>query len=328
MGFEGYMAYDISELINANPWKEAARLSSLPVYRNREACDENGPVKKPDFEKMRALLTDIAGRLGLDESRFSITDNAPDEKTRQQITEKMEMAGDSVPEGYFEPSALILQAEGIKIEVDGSLTAEISFSPALRLPAEYSFHHFSSRQELEQVAQYLSGQYASLIGMQKPQLNITGGDYNIYLQQGYQLEFFEGAGGALDRLLGYSFKRIAFYCDDEGALFLVRLFQTDLSEKVGDYPAITAQQAEKLLLEGHYLTSVPCEMPGAAYIKKVELLYPVRGQEKEFLPYYRFYVELPEEERENGLKTYGAYYVPAIESRYIANMPQRGGGFH
>ena len=34
MGYEGYMAYDISDLINANPWNETAELSTLPVYRN------------------------------------------------------------------------------------------------------------------------------------------------------------------------------------------------------------------------------------------------------------------------------------------------------
>ena len=33
MGFEGYMAYDISELINNNPWSETSQLSVLPVYQ-------------------------------------------------------------------------------------------------------------------------------------------------------------------------------------------------------------------------------------------------------------------------------------------------------
>ena len=33
MGFEGYMAYDISELINANPWQEDIPLTTLPVYK-------------------------------------------------------------------------------------------------------------------------------------------------------------------------------------------------------------------------------------------------------------------------------------------------------
>ena len=46
------------------------------------------------------------------------------------------------------------------------------------------------------------------------------------------------------------------------------------------------------------------------------------------MPYYRFYVELPEETQNNGLNTYGAYYVPAVESRYISNMPTWEGSFN
>ncbi len=44
------------------------------------------------------------------------------------------------------------------------------------------------------------------------------------------------------------------------------------------------------------------------------------------MPYYRFYVELPEAEGENGFKDYGAYDVPAVEGSYIANMPTGDGG--
>ena len=33
-------------------------------------------------------------------------------------------------------------------------------------------------------------------------------------------------------------------------------------------------------------------------------------------------------ERENGLKTYGAYYVPAIADEYIIDMPVYEGHFN
>ena len=38
------------------------------------------------------------------------------------------------------------------------------------------------------------------------------------------------------------------------------------------------------------------------YQKKVELIYRTGTDEECFMPYYRFFVELPEDERENGLK--------------------------
>ncbi len=44
-------------------------------------------------------------------------------------------------------------------------------------------------------------------------------------------------------------------------------------------------------------------------------------------PYYRFLVELPTLEMENGLKTYGAYYVPAVESSYITDLPAAQWGY-
>ena len=45
MGYEGYTAYDISELVNANPWNEDFKLSTLPVYQNTFNYDENNFVK-------------------------------------------------------------------------------------------------------------------------------------------------------------------------------------------------------------------------------------------------------------------------------------------
>lgn len=83
-----------------------------------------------------------------------------------------------------------------------------------------------------------------------------------------------------------------------------------------------------MLLNGNYITTVPCEISEATLIKKVELVYRTGKYEKCYMPYYRFYVELPEKEQENGLKTYGAYYVPAVESSYISNMPKWDGSFN
>ena len=34
MGFEGFMAYDISEIVSGNPWREDIELETLPVFKN------------------------------------------------------------------------------------------------------------------------------------------------------------------------------------------------------------------------------------------------------------------------------------------------------
>jgi hypothetical protein len=321
MGYEGYMAYDISELINANPWDEDSEISTLPVYQNSLTYDANFIASGADFDKMQKFILDVAGRLGLDTNNLTITDNAPDEESQQKIIEKFQSVGEAVPDGYFDPTKLIIEADGIKIEVDQSMTAKVSFDPAVQLPEEYNFTHFASYDDKIAVAEYLKIKYEDFIGIGNPQANIYGGDYNIYNQQMYSIEFFNANGSEIEQLINYNFNRVTFGCNDEGKLFIARVYQPDLSVKIGDYPIINSEQAKELLLNGNYITTVPYEISEEKFIKKVELIYRTGEHEECFMPYYRFFVELPEDERENGLKTYGAYYVPAVESSYISNMP-------
>ena len=112
------------------------------------------------------------------------------------------------------------------------------------------------------------------------------------------------------------------------------IHQPDLSQKVGDYPIISVAEAKTLLKKGNYSTSSPYQLPGMKHVKKVELVYLTDVFESYFMPYYKFYVELPEEKgvtdslRDTDMKTYGVYYVPAVESRYISNMPVYDGTFN
>lgn len=320
-GFEGYMAYHASELINANPWNESLRISTLPVYQNPLTYGADGISAGIDFDKMRKVLLETAGRLGLDTNALMITDDMPDEKTKQEIREKFQAAEDTVPEEYFRPAKLIAKADGVEIEVEADMTASISFDPAVSLPGEYNFKDYASYDDIAAVSDYLKREYKELIGFDNPQVNIFGGDYTYDGKQAYSIEFFNAGGSSAQQIVNYNFRRVAFYGDEEGDLSLARIYRPDLSRKIGDYPIITSAQARKLLAKGKYLTSVPYEMPGLEYVKKTELVYRTGNRETYYMPYYRFYVELPQEEQENGLKTYGAYYVPAVEEAYISNMP-------
>ena len=138
MGFEGLTAYDISEIVNNNPWTEAAEISTLPVYKNLLSYNENHQVSGADFDKMKELLLNVASRLGMDVDNLQITDNAPDEKTQAIITEKFAKGGESVPQGYFSPSAVVIEDNGIKIEVNQQMTATIEFEDAITLPEKYN----------------------------------------------------------------------------------------------------------------------------------------------------------------------------------------------
>lgn len=328
MGYEGYMAYDIDELVNANPWTPEARLDTLPVYRNAVTYDDNHRVQNADFDRMETQLVSVAVQLELDPT-LPVTDNTPSPEHQQAIRDKFAAVGDTVPEGYFDPDSLVMESDSIKLTVDETLTVTIAFQPPVELPEEYDFTHNATLEAKEAVAGHLSVEYAGLLsGMEQPALNLTGGDRDIYGEQSYQIEFYDAGGSLEDQVVNYNFNRVAFYCDDDGRLFLARVYAPDLSQKLGDYPVITPAQAEQLLADGNYTTSVPYQMPGLEHLGKVELVYRTGPHEKTYLPYYRFLVELPEEQRPGGMKDYGAYYVPAVEGQYIASMPKWDGGFN
>lgn len=328
MGYEGYTAYDISELVNANPWNEDFKLSTLPVYQNTFNYDENNFESGVDLDKIRKFILEIANRAGLDENNLTVTYDTPDEEEKQKIIDKFNSAGVTVSKGYFTPTKLIINSQGIEIEADSSMTATVHFEPALTVPSEYNFTHFSSYNDKCDVAEYLKTKYKSLIGIEDPQADIFGGDYNIYGQQQYSVGFFEDGQDKTEKIINYNFNRVTFANDDDGKLFIVRICQPDLSVKAGDYPVISSNEARKLLIKGNFITTVPYEFSGEEFVEKTELIYRTDKNEKYFMPYYRFYVELPELKQEDGLKTYGIYYVPAVESAYISDMPVWDGNFN
>ncbi|MCI8625875.1 MAG: hypothetical protein HFI40_06280 [Lachnospiraceae bacterium] len=327
MGFEGYLAYEIGELAGENPWQKEMELKTLPVYQNQLSYNQYGKVVDPDLEAMERLLKEIAGRLGISAEWLEITDDVPIGEKREAILEKI---GEEDSEDYFIPSKLIAKVEGLSIEVDATLTAEIHLEPARELPEGYHYsYQESSYEEIGAVADYLKEQYQELLGMEKPVRNIYGGDYTYDGKakgQIYYIGFYEGGGDIIDQILQYHFYQVRFYCNEEGELNLIRFYHSDLSKKTGDYPLISWKEAETLLENGNYITSVPEEFPGLEYVSKVELTYRSGNQEAYYMPYYRFYVELPEWEKD-GLKTYGAYYVPAVEGEYLTSMPVWDGNF-
>ena len=142
-----------------------------------------------------------------------------------------------------------------------------------------------------------------------------------------QESFYDGSGSLTQQILSYNFDRVFFACDDDGKLFLVRLQPQKELSRTGDYPVISVREAKSLLLEGKYVTTCTEPVENEEYILKTELVYRT-GRVPYYIPYYRFYVELPDMERENGLKTYGTYYVPAVEQQYISDMPQWDGSFN
>lgn len=331
MGFEAYDAYDIDEIVSGNPWTEDLGLTTLPVYDNTVEWNQYQLPVDPDLEAMEERLRQVADRLGLDGDALTVTSDAPSEEQVRAMEEKWALTGGELPPEYKAATRLMAEAPGVELEVDPALTVTIWFEPGRELPEGYNFAFHATREETERVAAWLEREYADLLAMEEPTLALSGGDYNIYLQQGYSIAFYEGAGSETDRLLQYNFDKVEFSCNDEGQLHLIRVYGPDLSQKLGDYPLLTVAEAKELLAQGHYLTSVPQEMPGLDQVARVELAYRTGRREGCYMPYYRFYVAMDLEDYvmpDEDLQMFGVYYVPAVRPEYIENLPQWDGSFN
>ncbi len=318
MGFEGLMYYASEELQNGNPgWvdsnPEGQRSDTLPVYKN--GCFDpsgSGAPQGLNEAEMKEKLDEAVQSLGLE-----IT-----ETKRETLAQKTEegdiISGDTLCalQGMTENGSVTVRADG---------TVTYMLPPDYTLPPEYHFAYFDvSDEEAQKVMEYLVTVYADFLGFENPKI-VLRGDYTFAGEYSRDYCVYDASGDYEERILNYCFRAAEFAPDDEGNLMLIR--KNDglaKAEKIGDYPLISVEEARKKLSNGQYQTSVPVDMPGEKYIAKTELVYRSGVMEETLLPYYRFYVELQDADGwqmtwDNGLKTYGAYYVPAIRDEYIAN---------
>ena len=306
MGMEAYMAYSIDELINSAPITAESTPETLPVYLNTlyNSMSTGGyEHESADTEENKKLLLDAAEKLKMDTAELTPTYDS-------------------------RINTLYVEDENYIVEIGFIQSIDITAKNKSALPEGYALDYYGSYDEYYKAAEYLKEKYSEFLGMKKPVINIYGGDYDIYGRRGLHLEIYDGAGTAAEQLNSFCFNKVRFYTDDEGLLHISES-RYDLTQVIGVYPTISKDEALGMLLNGKYITSVFQEIQGEDRVKKVELVYHTSLLSQTFMPYYKFYVEI-----ENtgdiaktfpGMKTYGAYYVPAVESRYIENSPQWDG---
>lgn len=305
-GFEGYYVRDISDLKNTSPSQIGSLPDTLPVFRNATGGYPLQAATEEYKAKMLTLCRSVAGRLGWD-------------------AEKTAEVWDERSDGLAPTTVTATGADGVKIEVDQFMTVTISYPDRNR---PFSENVLPTYDDAHKLAEKLLAEYRDLMNFANPQICITGGDYNIDGEQSYDIVFTETGGTQTEELLEFFFHGAEFFCNEDGEPRIIRLRCTDLSDKVGDYPIITAQQAQAQLVAGHYITSCGWEMPGEAYIRKVELVYRTGEYDEYFMPYYRFYVELLEEAPVEGCMHLAAYYVPAVAEEYLAPLSTWDGRFN
>lgn len=323
MGFEGYLVEEIGELGTVLSHTEPEPVyDRLPVYRNPIVYDENMTAVGVSYESMRLRIEELAGRMGLDVDGLEITDNSPSEEYIAEVTEKM---NGEVPEGYFDPTELRVSASGMTIAVDIFLTATIEFDSPAAIPVLSRSDSLSDYNCAVMAAEYLKESYPEWTGSDSPEAYISGGDRRFDgTKTGYSISLYDGGGSAAQSLVNREMRQTVVYFDDANRIYMLRMYEIDTSEKVGDYPIISEKSAVELLESGSYLTSAPSEYDPSVGFEWVDLTYRSGRYDQYYIPYYRFYSQIDEYDGGSGMKTYAAYYVPAVSEEYISNMPSYG----
>ncbi|MGL4449946.1 MAG: hypothetical protein ACRDD2_00860 [Sarcina sp.] len=314
MGYEAEIAKDIKEIKNGNPWSVNEKIDRLPVYKNKAFTDikNRGAMESPlSREEMIDKSEGIAKALG-----FEITgrDIGASEDEINELRKKLEIVGEVLNEEISIPKII---TEESTIETDVASRTTVTFNNPIEI-----FNDIKNI-ESEKILEKLSNEYSKKLNIKKPIENLEVFT-NIYGEQNYRYKIYEGEGNIKNKIIAYNFKFVEFVLDEDLKLSSIHVENKDLSEKLGDYKIITVEEAQELLLDGKYVTTVDYKIKDKETVKKVELIYRKSDYDNLLIPYYRFLVQLPAEGgsiiEENNLKEYGAYYVPAIESSYYGEI--------
>lgn len=310
MGFEGLIYRDASELTvgRYDPLVQGQNeFSTLPVYQNKSCVlSTKGIPVGLDTEEMQQRLERAAAIMGI----------RTDRRRQETISHVV--------------YRIYAEEDGVRIYSDIDGTIGVVFQGGMELPEQY---HFTGEEttdaEAREVIIYLIGQYSELLAFAQPEI-VLEGDRDIYGRYHQTYKVYDASGNAEQQLLNYYFHSADFNLDDGGKLRSIRIQDAlAVAEKIGDYPIITEEEARQKLFAGDYLTTVPYPVQGKAAVVMTQLVYRDSRMEENYLPYYRFYVELPEDIFEsealaNGLKQYGAYYVPAVSEDYLSKGGKSG----
>lgn len=291
MGFEGYTIHDISELLPTNSWNESMIYETLPVYQNDV---------KVDYATLKNILLKTASQLNaqISEQQIEIVSDDP----------------------MFEYLSLQAEDKRYTISVSGTpktgIDTYIQLKQAYELPQNFNNNFHASFEEKQALGQYIKNDVVKTFQLKHPYMRITGGYYNIDGQQSYELEFIEDQKGIFD---SHSKKVIVYGTSNQkNTINTIRIFEEKKYQVLNEYSVISLAQAKQQLLAGRYYGSAPRPILEKDNILKVEMVYRGGAYSHVVVPYYRFIMktDLLENNVDDAFHV-GAYYVPAIDEKYL-----------
>lgn len=308
--------------------EQEAEINEMPVYSSSSLSADTA-------DKMRDKLKETAEYFGLDLDSMDIMDTTLDKKDEEELRKrfKEEYNADdeeldrmvrssrtrSIITAHFIDGNNVCGINSISIYPD--MTVQINFSQdsGIRLPADYYLGENSTPEELEAAGRYLLSEYSGLINMSDPILT-------EYTEHNGVAAFYEKGAYSAENIANQSIKHVEFLGENNQLTSIIIYEEYTLCEKIADYPIITEKDAEKLLRNGNYLSTINSTMYTLKEDDEIGLarLTYLSGTGYEcIMPFYLFYVRLPGEEfgNEEGDDLYGLFYVPAVRGEYLENMP-------
>ena len=300
---------DLSKEPDYNPWNEGLDLKTLPVFER--------------------IPSDTGIPYGLSESR--IQKNLDEYKTYFGfISDRTEVSHVSdIHKGSEDSTVYMITAYGengyLSSNGYGEIFLNLNKNGEIALPEGVTLSRNASEEEAQKTVQYLYEQYGALLGSDAWGYDI-GGDYSF---DGRQIRTYRLYGKAKDdenTILNYNFRQIIFSGSDDGThLSMIRIQnETEAYENAGEYPLITLDEAYEQLYEGNYFANTNGVLiDRETEIGDVQLVYLNWRSFRYSFPCYLFKADITFKTKSfmpnlpGGLKAYGLYFVPALETSYI-----------
>ena len=313
------------------------KFTEMPVYNSSSLSFETS-------NKMKEKLRETVEYFGLDYDSMRINDNTIDQEHAEDFKKKFKEDYNEVTEEELDLMVQVMRATAsITAHTPDGDTSEISYisvsadmcvhivmddDNSFKVPDEYSFGDDSTLEELEAAGRYLLDKYSGLVNISDPVFSEYESTNNGYSGKA---DFYENGAYPAEDIANQSIKHVRF-CGHNNRLTVMTIFEEyTVCEKIADYPIISEEEAEKLLRNGNYLSTINSTINGTMYTLKEDdeiglsmLTYRSGPGYECIMPFYLFYVQIPEEEfgHEKGDLLYGLFYVPAVRSEYLENMPE------
>lgn len=301
MGFEGSDSLTLEHSDDISPWNEQIKIDKLPVYKNllyRYEGQEKSYFSEEDLLKVAQEYSELLGEEIISYEKF--TDDFNERIVRNVIAQTQNHQVSVVGDGGV--SIVFKNPEGMT-----DLSA---------VKAKYPFL-FNENDVL--------GKYQ--------EFSVDGEPLGSYYKK------YEKGETVEQSVVNYTLKKMRFTHSENGEIRSVNInIQQRFSEKLGDYPVISFDEAKEKLLDGQYVSSVDeisyisSGRVEERLIRKVDIIYYTGNNQQLFMPYYRFYIwlDLLPFER-TGLpedyEHYGYFYVPAVPEEYFVNYKLFDGEF-